>query len=264
MQMLNHKNLGWMFSQMLGSLLLIATTANLTVAQTDLFSPTPVPPDDDQFNSLPTDGVIPQKTESSQQKADRAADQVRQYCQLRWRADPAYSKEYLEYRLDIKSDGRLRSITGTNDYSQVYFDKTRFLQPGKLISTATDQDYSLWVILGTDGVVRVSFAPPPATNLVNPLQDSSELVAEDTAKYFQRRWRGDANMTESLQYRLKVNRQGRIIAIKGQGTYSQQYLNRTRFAKVGTKVTRPSDKTQEIWLLMFSNGKVEALIVEGE
>lgn len=108
----------------------------------------------------------------------------------------------------------------------------------------------------------------PATDRSSPLSvpSSSQLGGDSpqvnsTRQYVQNRWKADPSFTESLQYVVRVGKNGKVTAIQGQTSASREYLSRTGFIKPGTQVAESSnsDKEQSIQVILRPDGSTEAI-----
>jgi Domain of unknown function (DUF4335) len=77
--------------------------------------------------------------------------------------------------------------------------------------------------------------------------------------YFQGRWKADPNFDESLQYRVNVAKNGRVLSIEGQTEKSRVYLNKTGFLKPGEVVSPSGRQDQKVWLILNPTGDVQTL-----
>jgi hypothetical protein len=82
---------------------------------------------------------------------------------------------------------------------------------------------------------------------------------DNTRKYFQDRWRADPNFSDSLQYNVRVGKDGKVISVDGQTAASREYLKRTRFISPGTKVADSASQDQSTLVILKPDGSVEAL-----
>jgi hypothetical protein len=94
---------------------------------------------------------------------------------------------------------------------------------------------------------------PSATNGLESAQ------AQETKQYFQRRWKADPNFQDSLQYNVRVDRNGKVMSINGQTENSRTYLNRTNFLKPGTKVAgaNTTGQEQDVFVILKPDGSVD-------
>jgi Domain of unknown function (DUF4335) len=77
--------------------------------------------------------------------------------------------------------------------------------------------------------------------------------------YFQNRWKADPNFDESLQYRVNIAKNGRVLSIEGQTEKSRVYLNKTGFLKPGEVVSQSGQQDQKVWLILNPTGDVQTL-----
>jgi serine/threonine protein kinase len=95
--------------------------------------------------------------------------------------------------------------------------------------------------------------PPPSTGL------STSVQAKSLQGYFQGRWRADPDFDGSLQYKVKVGRNGKVISLEGADERSRIYLNKTGFLKPGETVSKNGQQDQKIYLILNSTGEVQTL-----
>jgi Domain of unknown function (DUF4335) len=99
-----------------------------------------------------------------------------------------------------------------------------------------------------------------AKNLETPPTSPSESVqAKGLQGYFQGRWRADPNFDGSLQYKVNVGRNGKVISLEGADERSRVYLNKTGFLKPGEAVSKNGQQDQKVWLILNSTGDVQTL-----
>jgi hypothetical protein len=103
--------------------------------------------------SIPTDSAQPLESQPNVSSDSVQVQGVQTYFQQRWKADPS-AQESLQYRIKVGQNGRVQSIEGQGNYSQIYLDKTRFMKPGDQVSAAGKKDQSVWLILRQDGDVQ--------------------------------------------------------------------------------------------------------------
>jgi Domain of unknown function (DUF4335) len=108
----------------------------------------------------------------------------------------------------------------------------------------------------------VTSAPSDSTPNLDVPSASSGLEsaqAQETKKYFQRRWKADPNFQDSLQYNVRVDRNGKVMSINGQTENSRTYLNRTNFLKPGTKVAgaNATGQEQDVFVILKPDGSVD-------
>jgi hypothetical protein len=108
----------------------------------------------------------------------------------------------------------------------------------------------------------VTNAPSDSTPNLDVPSASSGLEsaqAQETKKYFQRRWKADPNFQDSLQYNVRVDRNGKVMSINGQTENSRTYLNRTNFLKPGTKVAgaNTTGQEQDVFVILKPDGSVD-------
>lgn len=112
-------------------------------------------------------------------------------------------------------------------------------------------------------------SPPAKTNLVKPAQDlavksssnqpNQPSQAEQITAYFENKWQPPAELKQSLEYRLILDRNGSIIRITPLGKAAQLYLNQTNIPVNGEAFISPLTKSQPdiIRLLLNPDGKVQ-------
>jgi hypothetical protein len=89
-------------------------------------------------------------------------NEVQIYFKKRWKRDPDFNG-YLQYRLTLQADGRVRSIVGIGNRSQSYLKHTNFLRTGEKLVTANDREHILQIFLNGNGAVGVSpLKTPPS------------------------------------------------------------------------------------------------------
>jgi Domain of unknown function (DUF4335) len=98
------------------------------------------------------------------------------------------------------------------------------------------------------------------SNLDTPSTSPVESVqTRGLQGYFQNRWKADPNFDESLQYRVNVAKNGRVLSIEGQTEKSRIYLNKTGFLKPGEVVSKSAQQDQKVWLILNPTGDVQTL-----
>jgi hypothetical protein len=116
---------------------------------------------------------------------------------------------------------------------------------------------------GGSGLFSTPVAIPKvdsAKNLETPPTSPSESVqAKGLQGYFQGRWRADPNFDGSLQYKVNVGRNGKVISLEGADERSRIYLNKTGFLKPGEAVSKNGQQDQKVWLILNSTGDVQTL-----
>jgi Domain of unknown function (DUF4335) len=105
---------------------------------------------------------------------------------------------------------------------------------------------------------------PPAKESTSNLDVPSTSPVESVQTrglqgYFQNRWKADPNFDESLQYRVNVAKNGRVLSIEGQTEKSRVYLNKTGFLKPGEVVSKSAQQDQKVWLILNPTGDVQTL-----
>ncbi len=113
---------------------------------------------------------------------------------------------------------------------------------------------------------KKSLQPPQISNNQNSpeKQVSSESVqAKGLQGYFQGRWRADPNFDGSIQYKVNVGKDGKVISLEGADERSRIFLNKTNFLKPGEVVSKNGQKDQKVWLILNYTGDVQTL-TDGE
>ena len=109
-------------------------------------------------------------------------------------------------------------------------------------------------------------SPQVKTTLSEPSQDlavqnssNQSSQAQQVVTYFENRWQPPANLKQSLEYRLLINRNGSITQVTPLGKAAQLYLSQTNIPVNGEAFISPVDKSQPsiIRLLLNPNGKVQ-------
>jgi Domain of unknown function (DUF4335) len=100
-------------------------------------------------------------------------------------------------------------------------------------------------------------------NLEFPTSPSESVQAKGLQSYFQERWRADPNFDGSLQYKVNVGRNGKVVSLEGADERSRVYLNKTGFLKPGEEVSKNGQQDEKVWLILNSTGEVQTL-ADGE
>jgi hypothetical protein len=119
---------------------------------------------------------------------------------------------------------------------------------------------------GGSGLFNTPVAIPKVDstkNLEVPTSPSESVQAKGLQGYFQGRWRADPNFDGSLQYKVNVGRNGKVISLEGADERSRVYLNKTGFLKPGEAVSKNGQQDQKVWLILNSTGDVQTL-ADGE
>jgi Domain of unknown function (DUF4335) len=152
-----------------------------------------------------------------------------------------------------KRPGRSRSTTSTTSSA------TSVTAQGQELADVPGNNSSLDTPITTPATDRSAPLSVPSSSQMGG--DSPQV--NSTRQYFQNRWKADPNpsYTESLQYVVRVGKNGRVTAIQGQTSASREYLNRTGFIKPGTQVAESSnsDKEQSIQVILRPDGSTEAI-----
>ncbi len=93
-------------------------------------------------------------------------------------------------------------------------------------------------------------------------QSAESSQATETQSYFQKRWKADPNFSETLQYVIRLNSNGKVGSITPQGDISKNYLDKTRFLRPSEQLVSPSrnGKGQDVRVLLKPNGEVETIV----
>jgi hypothetical protein len=119
---------------------------------------------------------------------------------------------------------------------------------------------------GGSGLFNTPVAIPKVDspkNIEAPTSPSESIQAKGLQGYFQGRWRADPNFDGSLQYKVNVGRNGKVVSLEGVDERSRIYLNKTGFLKPGEAVSKTSQQDQKVWLILNSTGDVQTL-ADGE
>ncbi len=119
---------------------------------------------------------------------------------------------------------------------------------------------------GSSGQLNTPLAIPKVdgtNSLEVPASPSESVQAKGLQGHFQGRWRADPNFDGSLQYRVNVGRNGKVISLEGVDERSRVYLNKTSFLKPGEAVSKNGQQDQKVWLILNSTGDVQTL-ADGE
>jgi Domain of unknown function (DUF4335) len=108
-------------------------------------------------------------------------------------------------------------------------------------------------------VPNISADNSPTLSSPNGSRLGDSLQVDSTRQYFQTRWRADPNFTESLQYNVRVGKDGKLISVDGQTVASREYLKRTRFISPGNQVAGSSSQDQSTTVILRPDGSVEAI-----
>jgi hypothetical protein len=154
------------------------------------------------------------------------------------------------------SRSRTRTATSTTGrVPSVPTPETDLAAPGQSLTSETE---------GSNGSLDTPVPNIPADNsptLSSPngsrLGDSPQV--DSTRQYFQSRWRADPNFTESLQYNVRVGKDGKVLSVDGQTVASREYLKRTRFINPGNQVAGSDSQDRNTLVILKPDGSVEAL-----
>ncbi len=132
-------------------------------------------------------------------------------------------------------------------------------------STAIGQGIDLGS--GGSGLFNTPVAIPKVDSAKNldlpPTTPSESVQAKGLQSYFQGFWRADPNFDGSLQYKVNVGRNGKVVSLEGVDERSRIYLNKTGFLKPGEAVSKNGQQDQKVWLILNSTGDVQTL-ADGE
>jgi Domain of unknown function (DUF4335) len=165
-------------------------------------------------------------------------------------------------------DPRLKPLTDETPNKKVSRSRAKPL----VENPETTNDSSSTIVQGNDlgnggsGLFNTPVAIPKVdstTNLEVPSSPSESVQAKGLQGYFQGRWRADPNFDGSLQYRVNVGRNGKVISLEGADERSRVYLNKTNFLKPGEAVSKNGQQDQKVWLILNSTGDVQTL-ADGE
>jgi hypothetical protein len=154
------------------------------------------------------------------------------------------------------SRSRTRTVTSTTGrVPSVPTPETDLVAPGQSLTSETES---------SNGSLDTPVPNIPADNsptLSSPngsrLGDSPQV--DSTRQYFQSRWRADPNFTESLQYNVRVGKDGKVLSVDGQTVASREYLKRTRFINPGNQVAGSDSQDRNTLVILKPDGSVEAL-----
>jgi hypothetical protein len=90
-----------------------------------------------------------------------------------------------------------------------------------------------------------------------PIISSDSVQVKGLQEYFQKIWRADPKFSSSLQYKVNVGRNGKVISLEGIDQESKFYLNKTNFLKPGAAVSSSGEKDQKVLLMLHSTGDVQ-------
>jgi Domain of unknown function (DUF4335) len=169
-------------------------------------------------------------------------------------------------------DPRLKPLTDDTPEKKVSRSRTR--QKPLLENSEPNSDFPNSTIIGQgndlggggSGLFNTPVAIPKvdsAKNLEVPTSPSESVQAKGLQGYFQGRWRADPNFDGSLQYKVNVGRNGKVVSLEGVDERSRVYLNKTSFLKPGEAVSKNAQQDQKVWLILNSTGDVQTL-ADGE
>jgi Domain of unknown function (DUF4335) len=112
--------------------------------------------------------------------------------------------------------------------------------------------------LPADSNINALDAPDAAGNA------SGSLQATETQTYFKKRWKAYPDFSDTLQYVIRFDKNGKAVRVTPQGDISKSYLdkNKASFLRSGEKIVSPSrnGKDQDVRVLLKPNGEVETII----
>ncbi len=167
-------------------------------------------------------------------------------------------------------DPRLKPLTDDTPNKKV--SRSRARQQPLVEKPETTNDFSSTIVQGNDlgnggsGLFNTPVTIPKVDstkNLEVPTSPSESVQAKGLQGYFQGRWRADPNFDGSLQYRVNIGRNGKVISLEGADERSRVYLSKTNFLKPGEAVSKNSQQDQKVWLILNSTGDVQTL-ADGE
>jgi Domain of unknown function (DUF4335) len=108
----------------------------------------------------------------------------------------------------------------------------------------------------------------PAIVPNQPLQSNGGIEdlpsLQETRRYFQSKWKANANQSNALQYVLQVSgKSGIVRSVSPQGEAATTYLQQTKFIKTGQKLISPAaagTSDQRIRVLLQPDGNVDTFI----
>ena len=95
----------------------------------------------------------------------------------------------------------------------------------------------------------------------NPLPNLTVQIAE-AESYFRSRWHPPSKLTQTLEYNLIVDRDGKIQRIEPLSQASRDYIDRTGMPLIEEPIVSPNENGQSITirLILSPNGKVQIFI----
>lgn len=101
-------------------------------------------------------------------------------------------------------------------------------------------------------------SPPIAPNTNSSLFDTIPQVAE-ARNYFQNRWQPPSNLSQPLEYTVRINSDGSIRQIIPLGQVAEVYLDRTEMPLLGESFVSPIDgkRNPSIRVILKPDGKVQ-------
>ncbi|MEA5419155.1 hypothetical protein VB712_07925, partial [Spirulina sp. CCNP1310] len=108
-------------------------------------------------------------------------------------------------------------------------------------------------------------APAPRTATPEssiPLPFNSLPQVEEVRNYFQARWQPPEDLTQGLEYRLRLNTNGSLQRLLPLGTTAAAYLPQTPMPRLGEAFVSPltGAQTAEIRLVLERDGQVRTFL----
>lgn len=144
----------WRKQQILAGIMVLAATINIGAAQAQR----PLPADFSIADTIPMPRSIPNRVPIGvpvgTEVENGTANEVQEYFKKRWKRDPNFN-DYLRYHLALRVDGRVKSIVGIGDNSQIYLERTNFIRIGDKLVAASDREHVVQIFLNGNGAVGV-------------------------------------------------------------------------------------------------------------
>ncbi len=137
----------WKKKQILAGIIVFAATINIGAAQAQRPLPADAPAIGETI-SIPNGVPVWSAAENG------TANEVQEYFKKRWKRDPNFN-DYLRYHLALRVDGRVKSIVGIGDNSQIYLERTNFIRIGDKLVAASDREHIVQIFLNGNGAVGV-------------------------------------------------------------------------------------------------------------
>ncbi len=108
-------------------------------------------------------------------------------------------------------------------------------------------------------------APSPFESLEGRTSNPEQIAPPQVSQvqgYFQQRWQPPENLSETLEYRLYLDRDGSLERIIPLGEAARSYLNRTPMPQLGKPFVAPSSNLQtlQMRLVLETDGSVQTLL----